>query len=141
MTTTAFDFSSGGNADYPETAFFWDGLAEGKVLLPYCTLSEHHFFPPAPGCPQCGRDDHLESREASGTGTVYSWIVAHYAFEPEFRGDVPYVIAEVQLPEGPRVYTWLQDVAVDADLAGLDVTVEAAQRDGRTFLRSVPARP
>lgn len=118
----------------PESAFFWDGLRDGVLLLPYCTACDHYFFPPMPGCPQCGADlDHVEHRPASGSGHLYSWIVAHYAFDPYFAAETPYAVVTVTLSEGPRIYgRWLGD---ENELAPeLDVVAEVFERDGVALL-------
>jgi uncharacterized protein len=99
----------------PESGPFWDALRAGRLELPYCPAGEHFFFPPMPGCPDCGSDA-VEYRPVSGAGRVYSWIVAHYAFDPEFAPDVPYTIVTVDLAEGPRIYgRWSGDPDALAD--------------------------
>ena len=42
-------------------------------------------------------------KPVSGRGTLYSWIVVHRAFAPEFASQVPYTLATVTLDEGCRV--------------------------------------
>ena len=42
---------------------------------------------------------------ASGRGTVYSYTIAQAPTHPAFREDVPYVVAIVELDEGPRLTT------------------------------------
>jgi uncharacterized OB-fold protein len=92
-----------------ESAFYWDGLAEGRLLLQRCDACSTPRFPAMPSCPYCA-DPATSVFEASGEGAVYSWIVVHRAFHPAFAGDVPYTVAMVDLDEGPRVVAWLQDV-------------------------------
>jgi uncharacterized OB-fold protein len=41
----------------------------------------------------------------SGKGTVYSFTVAREPTHPAFAEDVPYVIAIVELAEGPHITT------------------------------------
>lgn len=123
---------------FPEADFFWIGLEHDRLLLPHCAHCAESFFPPAPGCPRCGRPDRIEVREASAVGQVYSWIVAHYAFEPEFAAEIPYAVVEVRLAEGPRVYTRF-DGDLDALAADLEVRVLTRRRDGRPYLVCRPA--
>ena len=42
---------------------------------------------------------------ASGRGTVYSFTVTNQNQAPGFRDEVPYVLAIVELAEGPRIMT------------------------------------
>src|SRR4051812_42612629 len=46
---------------------------------------------------------HADWVDASGTGTVHSWTITHYAFHPGLKGDLPYILLTVDLPEGVRM--------------------------------------
>lgn len=54
-------------------------------------------------CPQCWSDQ-LEWVESAGTGSVYSFSIVHRAPTPDFATRAPYVIAMVELAEGPRMF-------------------------------------
>ena len=41
----------------------------------------------------------------SGRGKVFSFVTFHRVYRPAFAQDVPYVVALVELEEGPRVLT------------------------------------
>jgi uncharacterized OB-fold protein len=41
----------------------------------------------------------LEWKPVKGTGDVYSWVVAHRAYTPDFATLVPYTIALVRIDE------------------------------------------
>ena len=43
--------------------------------------------------------------DAAGTGTVHSFSIVHRAPLPSFREDCPYVVALIDLAEGPRIMT------------------------------------
>lgn len=85
-----------------DSAFYWNGLAEGKLLLQRCNHCDRCRFPPMPSCPYCGGRDSSQVT-ASGDGSIYSWIVVHRAFDPAFAREVPYTLASVDLDEGGRV--------------------------------------
>ena len=53
-------------------------------------------IPPAPACPYCGSQQ-TRWEEAAATGSIYSFITVHRAFDPAFARDVPYVIVTVDL--------------------------------------------
>src|SRR5262249_52901838 len=59
-------------------------------------------FPPMPWCPYCAASAST-TIEATGNGTVYSWIVVHRAFDPAFTDEVPFTLATVDLEEGARI--------------------------------------
>jgi uncharacterized OB-fold protein len=119
------------------TAFWWEGLQRHELLLQRCRACERHQFPPLPRCRRCGADS-LSVAKAAGTGVVHSWIVAHYAFDPAVEGDLPYVIATVQLDEGPRMYARLEGVDAEAVEAGMPLRIRFADRDGYTVAEFVP---
>lgn len=39
----------------------------------------------------------------SGRGSVYTFTVYRVAYHPAFKDDIPYVVAIIQLAEGPRM--------------------------------------
>ena len=93
----------------PETKAFWDGAAQGKLLLKKCqACGQVHYYPRAI-CPFCG-SDRTEWQQASGRGSIYSWSVMR-------RADVPYAIAYVTLEEGVTMLTNI----VDCDLDGIRI--------------------
>ena len=87
----------------PETERFWAATAEGRLLLPRCTECDALIWYPKGVCTECGSTD-LEWIEASGRGEVYSYSTTWQAFG-EYAQAVPYVVAYVELAEGPRVLT------------------------------------
>ncbi|MDP6568173.1 MAG: Zn-ribbon domain-containing OB-fold protein [Alphaproteobacteria bacterium] len=99
-----------------ETAPFWAGAREGKLLLPHCgDCGRYHFYPRAL-CPHC-RADGWQWAEASGRGVIHTYTIAHRGAGPAFKDDVPYVVAIVELAEGPRMMT---NIVTD-DLSGIAV--------------------
>jgi len=63
-------------------------------------------------------------------GTVYSFTVTHQNQAPGFREAVPYVLAYVDLAEGPRLLTNVVGCAPAEVRVGLPVRVEFAKTDG-----------
>jgi uncharacterized protein len=101
----------------PETAHFWEGTARGELRLQRCRACTAIYFPPQPFCPACSSDD-IEVVRASGRGSLYSYVITNRA-APGF--EAPYVIAVVQLEEGPRLLSNLVGVAPDPDALPLDL--------------------
>lgn len=87
----------------PETELFWSATAEGRLLLPRCTECDTVIWYPKGLCTECGSTD-LEWIEASGRGTIYSYSTTWRALG-QYAQVVPYVVAYVELEEGPRVIT------------------------------------
>ncbi|MCU1657185.1 MAG: hypothetical protein JWO57_1841 [Pseudonocardiales bacterium] len=109
------------------TAAFWSAAAEGRILLQRCAGCELVWHPPAPVCPGC-RGDVLEWFASSGRGTLYSYTRVEHAAHAAVADAVPYLVALVDLDEGPRVVTSLVGVddasAVSALTARTRVTIE-----------------
>jgi uncharacterized OB-fold protein len=87
----------------PETEGFWKATTQGHLLLPRCDSCGVFIWYPRTLCPDCGSHS-VGWTEASGLGTVYSYSVVHRS-SGEYQGAVPYVVAYVELAEGPRVLT------------------------------------
>jgi uncharacterized OB-fold protein len=100
---------------FPETRAFWEGAAQGRLMLNTCEdCQKPHWYPRAI-CPLCG-STRLRWTEASGRGTLYAFSTAR-------RASPPYTLAYVQLAEGPTLMTNLIEVAPDAMTIGMPVRV------------------
>jgi uncharacterized protein len=122
----------------PEAERYWEATAEGRLLLQRCSACDAVVWYPRGFCPQCSGSE-LAWFEASGRGTVYSFTINRRGLG-EYAEAAPYVIAYVELEEGPRVLTNI----VDADLERLAVgdAVEAvfhATDEGPALVRFRPA--
>ena len=107
-------------APTPETQHFWDGTAEGELRLQRCRSCATTYFPPQPFCPACSSGDVAIVR-ASGRGSLHSYVISSLG-APGF--DPPYVIAVVQLDEGPRLLTNIVGVDPEPDALPLDLSLE-----------------
>ncbi|MDE2004959.1 MAG: SMP-30/gluconolactonase/LRE family protein [Rhodospirillales bacterium] len=107
----------------PDTAPFWAATRRGALALPWCEECARPHLPPGPVCPFC-LSDRIAWRDAAGTGTVSSWTRVHKAWFPAFAAAIPYVVAQVELTEGPRLAARLVDLADAGPRVGMAVTVE-----------------
>jgi uncharacterized OB-fold protein len=85
-----------------DTKPFWDGCLERRFLVPTCADCKAPRWPPGPLCPVC-RCERTVWVDASGRGTVYSWVVVTHPVHPVIADQVPYVVAVIELAEGVRV--------------------------------------
>ncbi|TMS58271.1 Zn-ribbon domain-containing OB-fold protein [Imbroritus primus] len=83
---------------------YWDAARADKLVLPHCRSCGHTFFMPRHQCPQCWSAD-LEWKQASGRGTVHSFSVVRRASLATFAARTPYVLALIDLEDGPRMMT------------------------------------
>jgi uncharacterized OB-fold protein len=86
----------------PEAAPYWEGARQGKLLLQRCGACSRVRFYPRALCPTCW-SDRVGWIEASGRGHVHSFTVIHRPPAPAFASQVPYVVALIDLEEGPRM--------------------------------------
>jgi uncharacterized protein len=103
-----------------DNAFFFEGAAAGKLLIQRCSSCGSLRHPPGPMCPQCGSTE-WDTVEASGRGTVHSFVVNHYPQIPSF--DYPLAVGLVELEEGTRVVSNIVDVAPEDITIGMAVQV------------------
>jgi len=82
-----------------DTRFFWDGVREGRLLIQRCSGCGELRHPPGPMCPHCLSLE-WSPVEATGRGTVYSWVLSHHPTEPDAE---PRVVVLVDLDEGVRM--------------------------------------
>lgn len=105
-----------------ESAPFWQGLREHRLLLQRCTCCGKIRHYPRPVCDACYAMEY-DWDEASGRGTVHSWTVSHHAFHPGFKTDLPYATVTVDLEEGVRMQSRLVGASPDRLCLGLPVEV------------------
>ncbi|MFD3538068.1 bifunctional MaoC family dehydratase N-terminal/OB-fold nucleic acid binding domain-containing protein [Streptomyces sp. NPDC058662] len=105
---------------------FWDGVRDHKLLIQRCTACRALRFPWLPGCNTCASPD-WDTVEASGTGTVFSYVVMHHPPFPAF--DPPYAVALVELAEGVRMVSNITGVPYDKVRIGLPVQLEFLRVD------------
>jgi uncharacterized OB-fold protein len=103
---------------------FWEGITEGVLRVQRCGACGRHVFYPRAVCPFCAASE-LDWVDASGRGRIHSYTVVHRA-PPEYREEVPYVVALVELDEGVRMMTRLVDV--EPAEVRVDLPVEVAIR-------------
>ncbi|MBV9582389.1 MAG: Zn-ribbon domain-containing OB-fold protein [Chloroflexi bacterium] len=106
----------------PEVKPFWDGTAEGKLLLPRCLECRTVIWYPKPFCPSCA-STRVEWVPASGRGTIYSFTVNRrgVADLSAYRNAGVYVLAYVELEEGPRMMTNIVDCDPESVRIGQNV--------------------
>lgn len=88
---------------------FWREIPNRYNLIgTRCGNCNKVLFPPRYICPQCRRVGKLEPFKLKGRGRILSHSLVHEAAEG-FEDQVPYVLAIVELEEGPRLTAQLTD--------------------------------
>jgi uncharacterized OB-fold protein len=86
-----------------DTEAFWAATAEHRLLVPRCRECGLVFWYPRRLCPGCGADA-VDLTEATGRGTLYSFTLQHRPTGAYAKSE-PFVLALVELDEGPRIMT------------------------------------
>lgn len=101
-----------------DNAFFFEGAKQHKLLIQRCTACGTLRHPPRPSCAAC-RSFEWDAVEASGRGTLYSFVVNHYPQVPAF--DYPLVVALVELEEGTRLVANVSGITPETAAIGMAV--------------------
>ena len=123
----------------PFTKAYWDGLRQGRLMLQVCGDCAKITHPPGPVCAHC-LSGNITYKAASGRGTVYAFTVSHRPLHEEFRKDVPYTVALVDLEEGVRIMTWLVNCPPEGAKIGMRCeAIFESISDGTSLHRFRPA--
>lgn len=111
----------------PETRPFWEAARRHELSLPRCRACRRLHYYPRALCPFCGCGD-LEWTTCSGRGVVHTFTIVHRG-QKGFPLPPPYVLAIVELEEGPRMMTTLVGVDPDPAAVRIGMPVEVAWAD------------
>ena len=115
--------------------FFWDGVKAGKLLIQKCSGCGALRQPPGPMCPEC-HSLKWEAEEASGHGRVSAWILSRHPTQPDAN---PRIVALIELAEGVRMISNLQDIDVAEVIQGMPVEIFFAEIGGAVLPQFRPA--
>ena len=106
---------------------YWASARDGKLSLQRCALCQTFRFPPGYSCRKCGSTD-AEWVSVSGRGTIYSFTIVRRGPTPEFASITPYILALVELDEGPRILSHLVEDELEQIAIGDRVEVVFKER-------------
>ncbi len=109
------------DVDDPIAGPFWEFCRRHELRLQRDRASGKLVFPPRP---HYAGD--YEWVKVSGRGRVFSFVIVRPPFLPAFEDKVPFVIAVVELEEGPRLVGNVLDCPIEAVRSGmpLELTFE-----------------
>jgi uncharacterized protein len=122
-----------------QTRPYWEGCGRGELVLQRCSACGVVQHRPRGLCASCLSSE-LVHFVASGRGTVHTFTVTHQNGMPGFREACPYVLAYVELAEGPRLMTNIVGCPPERVAIGLAVRADFVPTgDGLGVPRFVPA--
>jgi uncharacterized OB-fold protein len=105
----------------PESRPFWDGCKSHELRVQRCRACGDAYFYPRNVCPNCLSRD-VEWIRASGRGKLHTFSVVHAGGRnPPL--ELPFVLAVVELEEGPRMLSNLVGVSADPAAIRCDMPV------------------
>lgn len=119
---------------------YWDGLKEGRLLLPACSQCgkwqwyPHEFV-------TCHPEAHHQWIEVSSVGRVYTFTRVHRSFLPgAVRGAAPYVsiLVEPEGIDGVRIPSVLVNTDDQSLAVGMRVALHPIPRDGYLLPAYIP---
>ena len=124
------------------SAGYWEAAQRHQLAVQCCGECGALRHYPQERCPDCLSATHHWA-PLSGRGTIYTYVVSHAAFHPFFEDRLPYVVATIDLDEGVRVMSDL-DEAPDQIRIGAAVEVFFERLDDEITLprfRLVSTKP
>lgn len=86
---------------------YWEAAGRGELLYQECPDCGQRQLYPRALCTSCAGTP--EWRTSSGRGTVHTFTVIRQNWADPFREMLPYVVAMVELDEGPRLMSNVTD--------------------------------
>ncbi|GAA5228963.1 Zn-ribbon domain-containing OB-fold protein [Paeniglutamicibacter antarcticus] len=115
-----------------DNAFFFESLNErGELSIQACDGCDQLRHPPVPMCPECN-SVHWSPRVMGGKGIVHSYVVLYHPIVPPFEPG--YMVAVIELDEGPRVVMNLEGIAREEVHIDMPVAITAQRMDADLVL-------
>ena len=111
-----------------ETRGYWEGAGREELVIQRCRACGTVQHRPRALCVSCLSDE-IEHLVASGRGTVYTFTVTNQNQARGFATACPYVLAYVELEEGPRLLSNIVDCDPGAVSIGMAVSVRFVHQD------------
>jgi uncharacterized OB-fold protein len=98
---------------------YWEAAGRGELVYQECGHCGHRQLYPRALCTSCAATP--DWRTASGRGTVHTFTVIRQNWAEPFREMLPYVVAMVELAEGPRLMSNITDCDPEGVHVGMPV--------------------
>lgn len=85
-----------------------------------CENCKGVYFPPRIICPNCRRKGKMADEKLSGCGKILTFSIV-YAPPEGYSLEIPYVLAIIELDEGPRLTTQIVDAKAENVKIGMPV--------------------
>ncbi|WP_305092965.1 bifunctional MaoC family dehydratase N-terminal/OB-fold nucleic acid binding domain-containing protein [Prescottella sp. R16] len=110
----------------PDNAFWFEAAKEHRLVIQRCTNCGVLRHPTGPMCGECRSLD-WDTVDASGRGTVYSFVVNHHPKIPGF--EYPLIVATIELEEGTRLIANMTGITPEQVEIGMPVELDWIDAD------------
>lgn len=111
----------------PDSAAFWAGCRNRQLLFQQCIKCNTVRYPARPFCANCQSAEFIMI-ESPGRGRLYSWIVVRHPVPKEvYAGEVPYIVALIDMEEGVRIASNIVGCKPEDVRANMELHVEFEQ--------------
>ncbi len=110
---------------------WWRAIQDRRLMINACGGCGRNSLYVRPFCPHCWSED-VAQVPVSGRANLYTWSVIHQNAAP-FGARTPYVVAMVDLVEGPRLMTVIEDCPPENLRADMELTI-AFRHDDDGFI-------
>ncbi len=100
---------------------WWVAIQDRRLMINACGACGRNSLYVRPFCPHCWSED-VTLAPASGRARLYTWSAIHQNAAP-FDVRTPYVVAMVDLIEGPRLMTVVEGCPVESLRAEMELTI------------------
>ncbi|MDY6836299.1 MAG: OB-fold domain-containing protein [Chloroflexota bacterium] len=115
----------------------------GYLIGGECCGCGTHFYPTRVVCPKCNSEE-MKQITLSSRGTVYAYTIVHQTYPMTMlSNDVPFISAQVMLPEKAWVLAQIRDCDLDKVKVGMEVELcfWPALQEGDTLFMAPAFRP
>jgi hypothetical protein len=106
---------------------WWAAVQDRTLRVNACASCGRNSLYVRPFCPHCWSED-VELIASDGRARLYTWSVVHQNAAP-FDARTPYVVAMVDLAEGPRLMTVIEDCPLEELRADLELVLAFREDD------------
>jgi uncharacterized protein len=117
---------------------FWEGLSAGALTFQRCKACGKGWLPARSHCPHCLSDEWAREK-SHGQARLISWVVYHMAYHPAFAQRLPYIVAVIQLDEGPRMISNIVQAKPESLKIDMALSLVIENESGVSVPRFVPA--